>query len=119
MKTENLATQRGFLFPPHFSVLILTFHCEDSIYTYTFAYNQLHSLELGIRETPRNSTCYYGIRLTMEVIMKRFIISFLFIFNLGFSQTDPGFDSSYVFLPLVFMEQRIRPIMLSLQTMMI
>jgi hypothetical protein len=29
--------------------------------------------------------------------MKRFIISFLFIFNLGFSQTDPGFDSSYVF----------------------
>ncbi len=51
MKTENLATQRGFLFPPHFSVLILTFHCEDSIYTYTFAYNQLHSLELGIRGT--------------------------------------------------------------------
>ena len=29
--------------------------------------------------------------------MKRLIVSFLFIFNLGFSQTDPVFDSSYVF----------------------
>jgi len=29
--------------------------------------------------------------------MKRLLFSFLFIFNLGFSQTDPVFDSSYVF----------------------
>jgi len=29
--------------------------------------------------------------------MKRLIVSFLFIFNLGFSQTDPVFDSTYVF----------------------
>ena len=29
--------------------------------------------------------------------MKRLLFSFLFIFNLGFSQTDPVFDSTYVF----------------------
>jgi len=29
--------------------------------------------------------------------MKRFIVHFLFIINLGFSQTDPVFDSTYVF----------------------
>ena len=29
--------------------------------------------------------------------MKRLIVSFLFIINLGFSQTDPVFDSTYVF----------------------
>ena len=29
--------------------------------------------------------------------MKRLLFSFLFIFNLGFSQPNPGFDSSYVF----------------------
>jgi len=32
--------------------------------------------------------------------MKRLIVSFLFIFNLGFSQTDPVFDSSYVFFTI-------------------
>ena len=29
--------------------------------------------------------------------MKRLLFSFLFIFNFGFSQPNPGFDSSYVF----------------------
>ena len=32
--------------------------------------------------------------------MKRLLFSFLFIFNLGFSQTDPVFDSSYVFFTI-------------------